>query len=49
MRIVVRGIPAAQGSKRHVGGGRMVESSRAAGPGTEAGGCIIDISPEEWL
>ena len=24
MRIVVRGIPAPQGSKRHVGGGRMV-------------------------
>ena len=36
MRIVVRGIPAAQGSKRHVGGGRMVESSRAVGPWREA-------------
>ena len=36
MRIVVRGIPAAQGSKCHVGGGRMVESSRAVGPWREA-------------
>ena len=36
MRIVVRGIPAAQGSKRHVGNGRMVESSRAVGPWREA-------------
>ena len=36
MRIVVRGIPAAQGSKRHVGGGRMVEMSRAVGPWREA-------------
>lgn len=36
MRIVVRGIPAAQGSKRHVGGGRMIESSRAVGPWREA-------------
>jgi len=34
--IVVRGIPAPQGSKRHVGGGRMVESSRAVGPWREA-------------
>ena len=36
MRIVVRGIPAPQGSKRHVGGGRMVEMSRAVGPWREA-------------
>lgn len=28
----VPGIPAAQGSKRHVGGGRMVESSKRLGP-----------------
>jgi crossover junction endodeoxyribonuclease RusA len=34
--IVVRGIPAPQGSKRHVGGGRMIESSRAVGPWREA-------------
>lgn len=30
------GIPAPQGSKRHVGGGRMVEVSRAVGPWREA-------------
>jgi crossover junction endodeoxyribonuclease RusA len=36
MRIEVAGIPAPQGSKRHVGGGRMVESSRAVGPWREA-------------
>lgn len=34
--IQVRGIPAPQGSKRHVGGGRMVESSKAVGPWREA-------------
>lgn len=28
----VEGLPAPQGSKRHVGGGRMVESSRKVGP-----------------
>lgn len=32
----VNGIPAPQGSKRHVGGGRMVESSTAVGPWREA-------------
>jgi crossover junction endodeoxyribonuclease RusA len=36
MRIEVAGIPAPQGSKRHVGGGRMVEQSRAVGPWREA-------------
>ena len=36
IEIVVRGIPAPQGSKRHVGGGRMVESSKAVGPWREA-------------
>lgn len=30
--VFVPGTPAAQGSKRHVGGGRMVESSKALGP-----------------
>jgi Holliday junction resolvase RusA-like endonuclease len=34
--ITVRGLPAAQGSKRHVGGGRMIESSKAVGPWREA-------------
>lgn len=32
----VNGIPAPQGSKRHVGNGRMVESSKAVGPWREA-------------
>lgn len=32
----VIGLPAAQGSKRHVGGGRMVESSKALKPWREA-------------
>ena len=36
MRIQVAGIPAPQGSKRHVGGGRMIEMSRAVGPWREA-------------
>ena len=36
MIIFVNGIPAPQGSKRHVGGGRMVEQSRAVGPWREA-------------
>jgi crossover junction endodeoxyribonuclease RusA len=36
VRIEVAGIPAPQGSKRHVGGGRMVEMSRAVGPWREA-------------
>ena len=34
--IRVAGVPAPQGSKRHVGGGRMIESSRAVGPWREA-------------
>jgi crossover junction endodeoxyribonuclease RusA len=36
VKIEVHGIPAPQGSKRHVGGGRMVEMSRALGPWREA-------------
>jgi Holliday junction resolvase RusA-like endonuclease len=34
--IVVRGTPAPQGSKRHVGGGRMVEMSKRVKPWREA-------------
>ncbi len=34
--ITVRGVPAPQGSKRHVGNGRMVEMSKAVGPWREA-------------
>ena len=36
MRIEVRGLPAPQGSKRHVGHGIMVESSKAVAPWREA-------------
>jgi crossover junction endodeoxyribonuclease RusA len=36
MMITVRGTPAPQGSKRHVGNGRMVEMSKAVGPWREA-------------
>ena len=36
MIIVVRGTPAPQGSKRHVGRGIMIESSKAVGPWREA-------------
>lgn len=31
-QVFVEGRPAPQGSKRHVGGGRMIESSKAVGP-----------------
>lgn len=34
--IEVAGLPAAQGSKRHVGGGRMIEQSKAVAPWREA-------------
>jgi crossover junction endodeoxyribonuclease RusA len=34
--VTVRGLPAPQGSHRHVGHGRMVESSKAVGPWREA-------------
>ena len=36
MIIIVRGTPAPQGSKRHVGGGRMIEQSKAVGRWREA-------------
>lgn len=36
LHVQVRGIPAPQGSKRHVGAGRMIESSKAVGPWREA-------------
>lgn len=35
LRFVVYGTPAPQGSKRHVGGGRMIESSRKVKPWRE--------------
>ena len=34
--IEVRGTPAPQGSKRHIGNGRMIEMSKAVGPRREA-------------
>jgi crossover junction endodeoxyribonuclease RusA len=34
--IYVRGIPAPQGSKRHIGNGRMIEQSKAVGPWRDA-------------
>lgn len=36
IEIIVRGKPAPQGSKRHVGNGRMIEVSKAVGPWREA-------------
>ena len=36
LEITVRGKPAPQGSKRHIGGGRMIEMSKAVGPWREA-------------
>lgn len=36
IRVIVAGQPAPQGSKRHVGGGRMVEQSKAVAPWREA-------------
>lgn len=33
--VIVPGTPAPQGSKRHIGGGRLIESSRAVGPWRE--------------
>lgn len=36
LTLIVAGTPAPQGSKRHVGGGRMIESSKAVAPWREA-------------
>jgi Holliday junction resolvase RusA-like endonuclease len=36
MKFTVYGTPAPQGSKRHVGGGRMIESSKKVAPWREA-------------
>lgn len=36
IRVIVAGQPAPQGSKRHVGGGRMIEQSKAVAPWREA-------------
>lgn len=46
MRITVHGIPAPQGSKRHVGNGRMIESSAKVKPWREAvKWAVIDQGP----
>jgi len=36
LKLRVHGLPAPQGSKRHVGGGRMIEASKKVGPWREA-------------
>ena len=36
LTVVVEGIPAPQGSKRHVGGGRLIESSKRVRPWRDA-------------
>lgn len=36
IEVIVRGVPGPQGSKRHVGGGRMIESSKKVKPWREA-------------
>jgi len=46
----VQGRPAAQGSKRHVGGGRMIEASRFVGPWRQAvtHAALTVIDAEQW-
>lgn len=51
LRIVVAGTPGPQGSKRHVGKGRMIESSRKVKPwrvavATAAAGLIATLGPD---
>ena len=52
MRILqfsVRGVPAPQGSKRYVGGGRMIESSKKVRPWREAvKWAAIEAMPQGW-
>lgn len=45
-RIFVPGAPAPQGSKRHVGHGRMIESSTAVGPWRER--VALAVHAERW-
>jgi crossover junction endodeoxyribonuclease RusA len=51
LRVVVNGKPAPQGSKRHVGNGRMIEMSKAVGPWREAvrGETQAAITATRWL
>jgi Holliday junction resolvase RusA-like endonuclease len=50
--IVVRGTPAPQGSKRHVGGGRMIEMSKKVAPWRDAvrstAAINIDLQGDGW-
>jgi Holliday junction resolvase RusA-like endonuclease len=48
LEIVVYGSPAPQGSKRHVGGGRMIESSAALRPWREAVKAAARALIEPW-
>jgi crossover junction endodeoxyribonuclease RusA len=43
LKFFVHGIPAPQGSKRHVGNGRMIESSKKVGPWRDA---VIDAASQ---
>ena len=48
IEIAVSGSPAPQGSKRHVGGGRMVESSRHVKPWRDAVRADALLARQEW-
>lgn len=49
LRIVARGLPAPQGSKRHVGNGVMIESSRKVRPWREAvKTAALDVIGDDW-
>jgi crossover junction endodeoxyribonuclease RusA len=52
LRVTVIGTPAPQGSKRHVGGGVMVESSKAVAPWRDAvayAACLAANQAEPWV
>lgn len=49
LRITVPGVPAPQGSKRHVGNGRMIESSRHVKPWRESiRSAALDAMGDNW-
>jgi Holliday junction resolvase RusA-like endonuclease len=49
LRIAVRGLPAPQGSKRHVGNGVMIESSKKVKPWREAvKAAALDAIGDDW-
>ncbi|MEU1883408.1 RusA family crossover junction endodeoxyribonuclease [Streptosporangium sp. NPDC020072] len=50
LEVVAYGTPAPQGSKRHVGKGRMVESSKKVGPWRETVKyAALEVLPEGWV